>query len=185
MGIRAIKNPLDAWIYQEIIYETKPDIIVEIGSAEGGSTVYFANLLDILGKGKVISIDINRANYKAKHPRIIEITGDNSSPETVAKASEFCRGKSVLVVHDGGHSCAQVQKDLLAYSNLVSVGSYFIIEDGIIDLFKPGEGMGGCEPGPLIAIEEFLKNNSDFVVDKERERYIITYNPKGFLKKIR
>ena len=184
MGIRAIKNPIDAWIYQEIIYETKPDIIIEIGSAEGGSTLYFATLLDSLGKGNVISIDIDRTKYKARHPRIVEITGDSSAPETVAKASELCRGKSVLVVHDGGHSAVQVGKDLLLYSDLVNVGSYFIVEDSIIDLFNPGDGIGEWGPGPLIAIEEFLKDNSDFVVDKERERWILTHNPKGFLKRI-
>jgi cephalosporin hydroxylase len=185
MGIRAAKNPFDAWMYQEIIYEIKPEVIVEIGSAEGGSALYFANLLDILGKGEVISIDISRSGYKAKHPRIREITGDSSGPETIAKVAGFCSNKSVLVVHDGGHSHEQVLKDLRSYSKFVSVNSYFIVEDGIIDLFKPEDGIGSYEDGPLVAIDEFLKNNPNFVVDEEKERYILTYNPRGFLKRIR
>ncbi len=183
MGIRACKNPLDAWIYQEIIYEVKPDIIIEIGSWEGGSTLYFANLLDLLGKGLVISIDIDRTNYRAKHNRIVTITGDSSSLEIVSKVAKLCENKSILVVHDGCHSKEEVLKDLQLYSNFVSIGSYFIVEDGIIDLLKPWV-FGFYVDGPLAAVEEFLSKNSKFVIDRERERYILTHNPKGFLRRI-
>lgn len=185
MGVRALKNPLDAWIYQEIIYEVKPDVVIEIGSAEGGSTLYLAHLLDLLGRGIVISIDIDRTNYHVVHSRIITITGDSSSSETVAKVSELCSGKSVLVVHDADHSKEQVLKDLRIYSGFVSINSYFIVEDSIIDLFRPKDGIGDFEDGPLPAIEEFLGSDSDFIVDAGRERYILTYNPKGFLKRVR
>jgi cephalosporin hydroxylase len=185
MGVRTLKNPLDVWIYQEIIHEVKPDIIIEIGSAEGGSTLYFANLLDLLGKGKVISIDIDRTKFNIKHDRVFMLTGDSSSPEISRKVSEMCRSKIVMVIHDGGHSKQQVLKDLEAYSNLVSLNGYFIVEDGIVDLFSPGDGMGLPEEGPLAAVEEFLISHKEFAVDVERERYILTYNPKGFLKRIR
>jgi cephalosporin hydroxylase len=184
MGMRTLKNPLDAWIYQEIIYDVQPDIIIEIGSLEGGSTLYFAHLLDLIGKGTVISIDIQRTMFCAKHDRIVVITGDSASPEVISRVSELCEGKSVLAVHDGDHQKEQVLKDLQNYSRFVSVNSYFIVEDGIIDLFKPGDGIGSKKEGPLAAVEEFLRKNSDFVVDTERERYILTYNPKGFLKRV-
>ncbi len=185
MGVPTWKSPLDAWIYQEIIYEVKPAYIIEIGSAAGGSTLYFAHLLDLLGNGIVISIDIDRSRYSVEHDRIATITGDSSSPEVVARTREICRGKSVLIVHDGGHKTEQVLKDLEAYSTLVSVGSYFIVEDGIIDLFRPNDGIADFNDGPLAAIEHFLSRNSNFVSDVGRERYIATYNPKGFLKRIR
>jgi len=185
MGVRAIKNPLDAWIYQEIIYGVKPDVIIEIGSAEGGSTLYFANLLDLLGKGIVISIDIDRTKYHIEHGRITIITGDSSSPETISKVSNLCKDKYVLVIHDGDHRKENVLKDLRSYSTFVSVNSYFIVEDGIADLFQAGDGIGMFEDGPLKATEEFLTENHNFIVDKECERYILTYNPKGFLKRIR
>jgi cephalosporin hydroxylase len=185
MGVRALKNPLDAWIYQEIIYEVQPDRIIEIGSAEGGSTLYFAHLLDLVGKGKVLSIDIDRANYHVHHERIVTLTGDSSSPEILSRVSEFCEGKSVLVVHDGDHRKEQVLKDLKNYSKFVSVNSYLIVEDGIIDLFKPGDGIGSEGEWALAAVEQFLRENRNFVVDTERERYILTYNPRGFLKRIR
>jgi cephalosporin hydroxylase len=187
MGIRALKNPLDAWIYQEIIYEVKPDVIIEIGSKEGGSTLFLANLLDAIGKGQVISIDINRSDFLAKHPRIIEITGNSSSQDIVLKVSELCRDKSVLVIHDADHHKEQVLRDLTLYSALVSLNSYFIVEDSIVDLYGslgfPGWSAG--QEGPLAAIEEFLQSNPRFIADKEKERYILTYNPKGFLKRIK
>ncbi len=184
MGVRAFKNPFDAWVYQEIIYEVKPDVIVEIGSAMGGSTLYFANLLDLIGKGTVLSIDIDRSKYNVQHERIVAITGDSSAPETVATVSELTRGKSVMVVHDGGHTKEQVLKDLRAYCGLVSIGSYFIVEDGIIDLFNPGDGIGMWGEGPLAAVDEFVRENRDYVIDMERERYLLTYNPHGFLKRV-
>lgn len=185
MGTRTVKNPFDLWIYQEIIYDIKPDIIIEIGSLEGGTTLFFANLLDILGKGKVFSIDISRKKYHVKHNRITIFTGNSSSPKIIAKVQRLCRGKTVLIVHDGDHRKKQVMKDLLAYSNLVSIGSYFIIEDGIIDIFGDGKIFRQKEEGPLAAIEDFLSKNSNFIADSQRERYLLTYNPRGFLRRIR
>ncbi len=184
MGKKAFKNPLDAWVYQEMLYEIKPDMIIEIGSAEGGSTLYFANLLDLIGKGNIISIDIDRSRFDCKHRRVIALTGDSSSPEMREKVSRLCRGKKVLAIHDGDHSREGVLKDLRSYWDLVSVSSYFIVEDGIVDLFKPGDGLGTYVDGPYAAVNDFLKENRNFTVDKERERYIMTYNPKGFLKRI-
>ena len=185
MGVRAIKNPLDAWIYQEIIYEVKPDIIVEIGSAEGGATLFLANILDFIGNGKVVSVDIDRTNYTVKHDRIIEITGDSRSPQVFKKVSDLCNGKKVLVIQDGDHRKDGVLADLRDYSRLVTVGSYFIVEDGIIDLFRSGDGIGMSEDGPLKATEQFLSENSKFEVDTTRERYILTYNPRGFLRRVK
>ena len=183
MGIRTLKNPLDMWIYQEIIYKVQPDVIIEIGSAKGGSTLYFANLLDCIGKGIVISIDINRAGYKAKHKRIMEITGDSSSLEIIKKVSELCKDKIVLVNHDSNHNKEQVLRDLKNYSPLVSLNSYFIVEDGLVDIFEEPI-KAGIKEGPLMAIEEFLEINNNFVIDKECERYILTYCPFVYLRRI-
>jgi len=185
MGIKTMKNPFDAWVYQEIIHDVKPEVIVEIGSAEGGSTLYLAHLLDLLGKGRVVSIDCDRADYHIQHDRIVEITGYSDSPDVIDRVAELCRGKSALVIHDGNHTRDQVLKDLDIYSKLVSAGSYLIVEDGIIDLFEPGDYIGKDYYGPLAAIEAFLSRNPGFIVDPERERYILTNNPKGFLKRIR
>ena len=185
MGARVLKNPLDAWVYQEIIYDIKPDVIVEIGSAYGGSTLYLANLLDLLGKGIVVSIDIDRSIFAVKHHRIVTITGDCSSPEVIGEVEKLCLDKKILVIHDGDHRKEAVLRDLAIYSKLVSINSYLIVEDGIMDLFKYGDGMGRLYEGPLKAVDEFLRSNTDFVVDMEREKYLLTYNPRGFLKRIR
>ncbi len=186
MGIQALKNPLDAWIYQEILYEIQPDVVVEIGSRYGGSTKYFADLLEIIGNGTVISIDPDRGEYALAHKRVLALTGRSTDPEILAHVKEYCSGKTVLVMHDGDHRKKQVLEDLEAYAPLVSSGSYYIVEDGIVDLFHHGDGLGFKEedPGPLAAVEEFLSRHPEFMVDESRERYVLTYNPRGFLKRL-
>jgi len=184
MGTPVLKNPLDAWIYQEIIHEVKPDIIIEIGSKFGGGTKYLANLLDIIDKGMVISIDIDRSEYNLSHKRVEELTGNSSDPIIISRVASLCRGKTALVIQDGGHSRKQALEDLENYSQFVSINSYFIMEDGIVDLFHDGDGLGFQEDGPLTAVEEFLSRNSHFEIDHSRERYILTYNPNSFLRRI-
>jgi cephalosporin hydroxylase len=186
MGAKALKNPLDSWIYQEILYEVKPDVIIELGSAAGGSTLFFAHLLQIMGKGVVVSIDVDRSRYTiGDHDNIVPITGHSASPEVIERVSEICEGNNAIVFHDADHRKASVLRDLENYARFVQVGSYIIVEDGIVDLFRPTDGFEFFEEGPLPAVEEFVKRNSDFVIDSTRERYIATYNPKGFLKRIR
>ncbi len=186
MGLKTWKNPLDAWIYQEILHEVRPDVVVEIGSQYGGSTKYFADLLNLMGHGAVISIDPHRKEYNLTHKRVLALTGKSSDRNILAQVEEHCTGKKVFVIQDGDHSKAQVLNDLENYSPFVSVGSYFVVEDGIVDLFHSEDGLGFSEedPGPLAAIEEFLGRHSEFIVDKSRERYVLTYNPKGFLKRV-
>lgn len=185
MGVRAWKNPLDAWIYQEILYEVRPDVVVEIGSAVGGAALYLSHLLELIGNGIVVSVDIDRSLFVAKHERLLTVTGPSSAPETVEQVAELCRGKKVLVIHDANHSKKQVLEDLRAYAPLVSVGSYLIVEDGIVDVFRPYEALGVFYEGPLAATEEFLQSTKDFEVDVARERYLLTYNPRGFLRRVR
>lgn len=186
MGIKTWKNPLDAWIYQEILHEVRPDVVVEIGSQYGGSTKYFADLLDLMGHGEVISIDPHREEYGLTHKRVLALKGKSSDRNILAQVGEYCTEKKVFVIQDGDHSKAQVLTDLENYSPFVSVGSYFVVEDGIVDLFHSEDGLGFREedPGPLAAIEEFLSRHVEFIVDKSRERYVLTYNPKGFLKRV-
>jgi cephalosporin hydroxylase len=184
MGVTMLKNPLDSWIYQEILFEVRPDILIEIGSWDGGSTLYFAHLMDLMGRGEVLSVDIDRSRFRVKHERIRTLTGSSISPEVLRGVAEACSGKSVLIIHDADHSKEAVLADLEAYAPLVSLGSYFVVEDGIIDIFEPDDVLGRANGGPLAAVEEFLLQRKDFVVDAKRERYLLTYNPRGFLKRI-
>ena len=185
MGVPAQKNPMDSWIYQEILHEVQPDVVIEIGSAAGGSTLYFAHLLDLIGHGKVISVDVDRSRFDVSHDRIVALTGRSDDPEILQRLARECAGKRVVVVHDGDHTRDQVLIDLNNYAKFVSPGGYLIVEDGIVDLFRPTSKLGQRKPGPMRAIEEFLKANPNFEVDKSRERYLLTYNPRGFLRRVR
>lgn len=184
MGIPMLKSPLDSWIYQEIVAETRPQVLVEIGSHSGGSTLYFAHLFDLLGEGEVLSLDIDRSRYQAVHPRITEITGDCADPAIVAQVAARCAGKRTMVIHDADHLRSSVLRDLALYGPLVSSGCYLIVEDGILDLFPASDHFGHLEEGPLPAIDDFLATHPEFQVDKSRERYLMTYSPRGFLKRL-
>lgn len=183
MGLPAWKNVLDAWVYQEIVHEVRPEIIIEIGNARGGSTLYLANLLDLVGRGEVIGVDIDHSKFQARHPRIATVTGDSLAPETLARVEELARGRQGLVIHDGDHSYEHVLGDLKAYAKFVQVGGYFVVEDTIIDLFKAGDGLGSVN-GPLGAVEQFVREDPRFQVDDRREAFVLTFNPRGYLRRV-
>jgi len=186
MGLPTLKNVLDLWLYQELIFKIKPDRIIEMGSFKGGSTLYLAQLLENIGHGRVLSIDIDHSQFKAVHSRITKLTGSTQDSEIIEQVYRECGDEKVMIIHDADHSAPMVLADLRSYADLVSKDSYFIVEDGIVDLFASGtllgDVMGG--PGPLPAIREFIASDKRFVVDRQCERYLLTYNPNGYLKKI-
>jgi cephalosporin hydroxylase len=183
MGLEARKNVLDAWVYQQIIHDVQPEIIIEIGNAAGGSTLFLAHLLDLIGRGDVIAVDIDHTQFQAHHPRIHTVTGDSATPETLVRVKELVRGRQGLVIHDGDHSSEHVLADLRAYAEFVQVGGYFIVEDTIIDLFKAGDGLGSVN-GPLGAVELFVRKDPRFQIDASCEKFVLTFNPRGYLKRI-
>jgi len=180
-GIPCQRSPLDFWIYQEIIFTLKPDVIVEIGSYCGGSALSLAHLCDQLGKGRIIAVDIDhsRLNQTVKnHPRISFVTGD--ACEVFDKVSVMCSGyTSVMVIEDSSHEYQNTLNILKKYSQLVTVGNYLIVEDGICH-----HGLNtGPSPGPYEAISDFIDNNGDFKIDRTKEAFFITWNPRGYLKR--
>ena len=192
-GHRALKNPLDAWVYQEIICETRPDFIVEIGNKNGGSTLFLAHMCDLLGHGTVLALDIDHAAFGVTHPRIVTITGDCSDESVLAQVHVKVAGRKVLVIHDADHSREAVLRDLRLYAPIVSSGSYFIVEDTIHGVsgfsisqdVRPGVFTVSNLNSPLSAVEAFLEGNREFVLDRDRERYILTSNYRGFLRRVR
>jgi cephalosporin hydroxylase len=177
MGVRALKNPLDAWVYQEILYEVRPQAVVELGSALGGGTLFLCHMLDLLDvEGSVISVDLQHSEFHAEHERIEKVTGNTNDPAVVERVHQLCQTKRTLVIHDASHVADDVLEDLRNYGPLVSPGSYLIVEDGVRDF------LAGL-PGPVAAIEQFLAESPDFEVDEGRERYLLTYNPRGFLRR--
>ncbi|GAB6125464.1 CmcI family methyltransferase [Humidesulfovibrio idahonensis] len=181
MGVPVLKCPLDLWIYQEILFEVRPDVLIECGTASGGSTIYFANLFDLLGNGKVVTIDIN--DYpRPKHARINYLLGSSTAPEIFEKVKEFIKpGDTVMVVLDSDHSKQHVLNEMLLYSPLVSKNSYLTVEDSNQN-GNPVSPYSG--PGPMEAIEEFMATNREFKVDDYREKFYLSFNPKGYLKRI-
>lgn len=180
-GVPALKSPIDTWIYQEIIFEMRPDVIVEIGNMFGGSTLALAHMLDILGHGKVIGLDISHekvANSVRQHPRITLIEGDACENFQQAK-SLISPEDRILIIEDSSHTYENTLNVLRTYSVLTRPGDYFIVEDSICH-----HGLTvGPDPGPYEAIEAFVNENSDFEIDRSKESFFITWNPKGYLKR--
>lgn len=183
MGVTARKMVLDAWVYQQIIYQTRPDIIIEIGNAEGGSTLYLAHLLDLLGHGRVIGVDTDHSIFQPRHPRIQLVTGDSLAEETLTRVEELASGSRGLVIHDGDHRREHVLGDLRAYAKFVQNGGNLIVEDTVGDLFRAGDGLGNIN-GPMSAVEQFLREDAHFQIDPTWEYFLITFNPRGYLKRV-
>lgn len=180
-GIQTLKSPIDAWIYQEILFESQPDVIVEIGNYHGGSALYLAHLCDSLGKGRVIGVDLSHKAVPQQvlsHQRITLIEGDACKSFDRVN-SLVLPGEKVMVIEDSAHSYENTLNVLRIYSPLLRAGDYFIVEDSICH-----HGLDvGPKPGPYEAIEAFLAESPDFESDRTRERFFITWNPKGYLKR--
>jgi cephalosporin hydroxylase len=182
LGAQALKNPLDLWVYQEIVYETRPEVIVETGTYRGGSALYLASICDLLGSGEVLSIDIEpmRDDYP-QHPRVTYLAGRSSTDTGVLEEVRVrADGRRTLVILDSDHSQGHVEAELDAYSPLVPLGCYLIVEDSNIGRIRPD-----LLPGPMEAVEAFLARTDEFEVDPGREKFLITFNPRGYLRRVR
>lgn len=188
LGIKTLQNPNDVWITQEIIYETKPDFIIEAGTYHGGSALLWAMILEQVNPdGKVLTIDIKtpppelfeRTLYKE---RIEFILGSSTDPKIVESIAKRTAGKKVLVILDSDHRKKHVLAELNAYAPMIPVGGYLIVQDSNINGHPAFARFGA---GPMEAIQEFMKSRDDFISDKSRERLLLTFNPNGFLKRVK
>jgi cephalosporin hydroxylase len=184
LGHRLLKSPYDCWIYQELIYRVKPDYVIELGVMFGGASHFYADLLELIGHGRVIGIDISLKNVQPTDKLRIEyIEGSSTSPEVFEQVKARVGNGRALVIADSDHEKSHVLKELRLYSQLVSVGSYYIVEDTLNDPMKwhpvPNEG-------PQAAVREFLKENDGFIPDvRYAEKYILTLNPWGYLLRVK
>lgn len=179
-GVRILKCPLDLWIYQELLWSTRPDLVIETGTAHGGSAFYFASLFDLMGHGEVLTIDTERQPGLPVHPRITYLNGSSADPAIAARARQAAQGKQrVMVVLDSDHSEAHVLKELRAYSPLVTPGNYLVVEDTHIGHPIPPFS----QAGPLEAVRVFLKEAPEFEVDHHCERLLMSFNYNGYLKR--
>ena len=182
LGQPVWQNVLDLWIVQETIAEVKPELLIECGTNRGGSALFFAHLFDLMGQGSVLTMDVQKL-HQLTHPRITCLIGDSTSEpivEAVRSRVKQVRGP-VLVTLDSEHTFAHVRKELECYAPLVTPGSFCLVQDGVIDTLSM---FRGGRPGPLAAIEDFLRTNADFELDEERSRkFLISHHPKGWLRR--
>jgi cephalosporin hydroxylase len=192
-GLPILKNPLDLFIYQEIIYKTKPDIIIEIGTYKGGSAKYLQHILStVCGENTlIITIDPNN-NHNICLDGIMYLQGKASDSKMIEDIQYIIdniglwvnfklNNPKIMVIDDGSHTYDDTLANLNIYSQFVSLNQYYIVEDCICH-----HGLNvGPKPGPAEAVEEFLKYCRRFLVDRTCERFGLTYNSGGFLKCIR
>ena len=197
MGRPIIQYPQDMIAMQEIIWELKPDLIIETGIAHGGSLIYYASLLELIGKGEVLGIDIdirqhNRAEIEA-HPmfkRIKMLEGSSISQEMIGKVAAIAAGKqTVLVVLDSNHTHDHVLKELELYAPFVTLNSYLVAFDTIVEDL-PNDYMPGRPwrqgNNPKTAVWEFIKSHPEFEIDKRIDnKLLISVGPDGYLKRIK
>ena len=182
MGVETLKCPLDLWVYQEILFDVRPDLVVETGTHKGGSALFLAGMLDLLGKGEVATIDVRTDPARPAHPRIRYVAGSSADPQVVASVFSGRRsGEVCLVILDSDHSRDHVARELTAFAPRVSVGSYLIVEDTNVNGHPVLPDFG---PGPYEAVGEFLASHPEFEADASREKFLMTFNPRGFLKRI-
>ncbi len=195
LGRPIIQFPQDIMAMQEIIWRVKPDLILETGIAHGGSLIFYASMLELIGEnGQAIGIDIDlRAHNRVeieKHPmakRIITVQGSSTDEATVRRVYHVARSKRrVLVVLDSNHTHQHVLKELQLYSPLVARDSYLIVFDTVVqDMpgdFFPDRPWGRGD-NPQTAVREFLKSNHRFVIDREIEdKLLVTTAPGGYLR---
>jgi cephalosporin hydroxylase len=182
LGIGVTKCPQDLWLYQEILVETKPSTIIELGTLLGGSALFLACVCDLIGTGQVITVDIQERPDRPVHPRITYITGSSTDAETVNRIRNSIQEPgTTLVILDSDHAKKHVLKELEIYSQFVTKDSFLIVEDTQLNGYPVVPTHGA---GPMEAVEEFLSTNKKFVRDATKEKFLMTFNPKGFLKKL-
>lgn len=179
-GIPCWKNVMDLWVYQEILHETLVDVVVEIGVKHGGTTWWLTDTLRTVGgSATVIAIDIDVPSRPLPDD-VVMLQGNSLDPEILLEVTRLTRGARTMVIADGDHSAEHVLGELRAYGRLVTPGCYMIVEDGIVDVMDWKQFV----PGPMVATERFLEETSDFEVDYSREKFLITYAPHGFLRRV-
>lgn len=182
LGFPVLKCPLDLWMYQQILFETRPDLIIETGTWLGGSALYLASICELMDHGRVVTIDIEPNPTRPNHPRIIYLSGSSTSSELLRKIEGHLGGNDrTLVILDSDHHKDHVLTELRLYSQWVSVNSYLIVEDTNLN-GHPVEPTFG--PGPKEAVIQFLAENTNFEIDIRRESFLVTANAGGYLRRM-
>jgi cephalosporin hydroxylase len=195
MGRPIIQYPQDMIAMQEILWRVQPDLLIETGIAHGGSLIFYASMMELIGKGEVLGIDIdirphNRSAIESHSmfKRIKLLEGSSIAPDVVAKVKSVAAGKRVLVVLDSNHTHDHVLAELEAYAPLVSVGSYCVVMDTVVEDMPENsfpDRSWGRGNNPKTAAFDYLKNHSEFKIDNDVDsKILITVAPSGYLQRI-
>jgi cephalosporin hydroxylase len=188
LGVPTQENPCDMWAMQEIITETKPDIIIETGTFKGGGAIFYASVIqNVKEQSKVITVDIKpqfgeAAKTKIFKERVEFIEGSSVSAEVINKIRDRVQGLRVMVTLDSDHHMEHVLKELRLYSSFVSRGCYLIVQDTSHNGHPLRTTYGR---GPWEALQEFMEDNKTFEVDKSRGKFLLTFHPQGYLRRVR
>lgn len=179
LGHHIIKYPNDLFYYQMILYERRPDLIIESGTYKGGGTLFFASMCDLIGHGKIVSIDRRKIAGRPEHPRITYILGRSTASDTLRKLNEMASGKTCMVVLDSDHTTGHVKRELHFLGKYVTRNQYLVCEDTYlgghpVNRFK-------CGPGPKPAVDWFMAKTKDFEVDHFEWRCLVSQSPGGYL----
>lgn len=187
-GVPSEQAPTDNWNMQELISELRPDYIIETGTLYGGTTLFYADVLSYVNpQGRVITIDIEPKVEKASQvpiwkERVESITGSSVDSKVTDHVAQEVLGKKVLVTLDSLHTRDHVLKEMEIYSKIVTPGSYLVVQDTNINGNPVYPSFG---PGPHEAVQQFLQTHDNFVVDRSRENFLLTFYPGGWLKRVR
>lgn len=181
MGHAVLKCPLDLWQYQEILYDLRPDLVIETGTAFGGSALFLAHTLDHLGKGRVMTVDVEPRSGRPEHERITYLAGSSLDPKAVEPILEAAAdAKTVIVILDSDHRRDHVLAELRSLGPLVTPGSFLIVEDTNLNGHPVEPDYG---PGPMEAVDAFLSERDDFEVDPRWEKFFLSFSPRGYLRR--
>ena len=195
LGIPIIQTPEDMAMMQELLWKVRPDVVIESGVAHGGALMLYASILELLGKGHAIGIDVEIRKYNRlalqSHPlsrRYTLIESSSVEKKTVDQVRKLIRpGDKVLVALDSNHTAAHVRKELELYSPLVTQDSYLVVFDGVMKILAdaPAGSPTWDRDNPWRAVQEFLRTNDEFEIDPYYNRLKVTYCPGGFLKRVK
>lgn len=172
---------MDLWVYQELICELDIDLLIETGTAAGGTALFFADLFERLDRGTVVTIDIHADETRPMHPRIRYLTGSSLSRNVLdAVKAVAAEARKVMVILDSDHRAAFKLLELSAYAPLVTPGSYLVAEDTAFDYYPAFPEYG---PGPAKAVAAFLASHPDFSANRALERHFLTFAPMAFLQR--
>jgi cephalosporin hydroxylase len=179
MNIPCFKLPQDLWIYQEIIVKNRPDLIIETGTFLGGSALYMAHVLDAIGRGRIISIDTQKLP-RPEHPRIQYVHGSSTDEALASSLIDANIAESRMVILDSDHTHEHVLNEMSLWGEYVTLGQYMIVEDTHLEKDPTNPNFG---PGPIKAVEDFLVYHPEFVVEKKIEKFLLSFNTGGYLRR--